>query len=90
MKDIAEFNTGKFIDFEGKEHIVTVCAYTCDGFPNERVLGIGYSITNPLDSYDEEVGKQIAKNRAVDNSAVISYKRGFLNSELINGILKTE
>lgn len=90
MKDIAEFNTGKFTDFEGKEHIVTVCAYTYDGLSNERVLGIGYSITNPLDNYNEEVGKTIAKNRAMDGPAVMCYKRGFLNSELVNSILKRE
>lgn len=90
MKDIAEFNTGKFTDFEGKEHIVTVCAYTYDGLSNERVLGIGYSITNPLDNYNEEVGKTIAKNRAMDEPAVMCYKRGFLNSELVNSILKRE
>ena len=59
-----------------------------DGVVVNKALYIGFSIQNPKDAYNEEIGKKIAYSKAktIGNIITTSYS-GFINSETVNCIL---
>ena len=89
MKTIVNYLSDKFVDFENKEHNVTICCITSDALCNKniRILRLGISIQNPVDIYDEELGKKIAFNKACNNSPSMTAERGIITKEIVNSIM---
>lgn len=58
-------------------------------FDKERVLRIGYSLCNPLDSYDENIGFKIANHRAYSQPFTYMVARftGEFNEETTEAIM---
>jgi hypothetical protein len=56
-----------------------------------RTVSIGFSICSPGDEYDEEVGKQIAFNRANKAIPVLySTQKGIISSDLVQTLMDKE
>lgn len=58
-------------------------------FEKERVLRIGYSLCNPLDEYDENIGYKLAKHRAYEKpfTHMVARFTGEFNEETTKAIM---
>lgn len=106
MKEITEYLCDEFVDFNGVAHKFVLCALSRVANDMEviypsvnvmqvpvRTLSIGYSVCNNCDTYNEELGKTIAYNRARNDKFVpdiISMTKGLLNTKLVRTILESE
>lgn len=60
-------------------------------FPVERALSLGYSICNPEDEFDIDLGRNIARNRAeMSVPKLVALERGIINTKLVDTFLKQE
>ena len=93
----ARFLESKFIDYQGKERVLTTCAYVMyeDKDENNNFhINIGFSLQHQDDKFNRKIGKQIALNKAKnmsDDSIYISPGTDinlYINNGLINCILK--
>lgn len=85
--------TDSFIDFAGIERKFVVAAVSSKAGPLTKMFGIGFSICNPCDEFNEEVGKQIAINKALDkNNKLLSYVNcnGFLTPQIVSTLVEQE
>lgn len=59
---------------------------------NVKGLKLGYSICNPVDKFNEELGIQIAIGRARKNAnyALLASELGFINTKLVKAFLEQE
>lgn len=57
-----------------------------------KSLRLGWAICNPVDKFDETVGKQIALGRALKNSeaALYSTHLGYINTKVVKAFLEQE
>lgn len=71
--------------------------YVCD-FYNDNIgevvkgLKLGFSICNPMDTFDEKLGITIAIGRARKNAeyALLAAQPGYINTQLVQAFLKQE
>jgi hypothetical protein len=100
-QDILTYINGDFVDFEGHTHPVVICARSTssenyisidEGYAiAEREVYIGVAICNPLDAFDLETGKKIAKMRTYNKfPKIISFEPGVVNSSLVKTLLENE
>lgn len=106
MKEITEYLCDEFVDFNGVSHKFILCAlsrvdndaavtfHSVNGILTPvRTLSLGYSVCNNCDTYNEEIGKTIAYNRARNDKFVpeiISTAKGIINTKLVKTILESE
>lgn len=106
MKEIIEYHCDEFVDFNDVSHKFILCALSrVDNdieviYPSVnvihtpvRTLSIGYSVCNSCDTYDEELGKTIAYNRARNSKfipEIISMAKGLINTKLMKTVLESE
>lgn len=64
MKEI--FKEGSFTDFTGQSRNVTIYVGVTD-----FAACCGYAVQNPVDKYDANIGKTIAKNRSQSKSGLL-------------------
>ena len=83
---------GEFVDYLGKEHKIVICGLLLtESNYFDKVLSIGYSICNPNDEFNLDLGKKIALSRAQNYDRIISTNTpGILNNNLIDFILKSD
>ena len=88
MKEKVVYKIGAFTDFKGQEHKVTVCGVSTME-SGEKYLDIGYSIQNPKDKYNEELGKKIAYSKASNEfgTCMVSSRPGLINTVTVDCIL---
>lgn len=82
-----------FIDFAGIERKFIVVAVSAKTGPFTKAFGIGFSICNPADEFNEEIGTHIAINKALDkNNKLLSYVNcnGFLTPKIIDTLIEQE
>lgn len=94
-----ETNEVRFYTIAAISEVFGDCYKVCncddwDAEDKEVVKGVklGISICNPIDIYNERLGKEIAIGRARKNSeyALYASKLGYVNSLLIDGLLRQE
>ena len=106
MKEVVEYLSDSFIDFEGKEHKFVLCAvsrvnenlelyFNDDDYCEEvvRTLTVGCSVCNLSDEYDEELGKKIAYGRTSLDKYVpdlVSTVPGVINTAVVKALLRQE
>ena len=103
MKEIAEYLCDEFVDFEGKKHKFVLCALSKDSeldlcseefvAPTVKTVSIGCSVCNLNDTYDEELGRKIAYNRAKSDKfvpALVSTVKGLITTNLVQTLLRQE
>lgn len=67
------------------------CGEFPEEFPVERALSLGYSICNPEDEFDIDLGRNIARNRAeMSVPKLVALERGIINTKLVDTFLKQE
>lgn len=82
-----------FIDFSGTERKFVVAAVAQKSGPLTKAFGIGFSICNPADEFNEEIGTQIAVNKALkQDNKLFAYVNcnGFLTPEVVNLLIDQE
>lgn len=105
-KEVVEYLCDSFVDFMGKEHKFVLCAVSrvnenvevffndTDTFVDSaRTLTVGWSVCNTVDEFDEELGKEIAYNRAVNSKYlpdIVSTVPGIINTKLVMALLEQE
>lgn len=85
--------TDSFIDYAGIERKFIVVAVASKTGPLTKTFGIGFSICNPVDEFNEEIGKQIAINKALNkDNKLTAYVNcnGFLTPRIIDTIVDQE
>jgi hypothetical protein len=85
--------TDSFIDFAGIERKFVVAAVSTKTGPLTKTLGIGFSVCNPADTFNEEIGKQIAINKALhkDNKLTAYVNcNGFITPKMIDTLIEQE
>lgn len=92
---LVDYREGSFVDFEGKDHYFVVCAVLREGTVREivtRILSFGVSFCNPVDKYNNELGKKIAYGKSVSerNTNILLGRAGLLNIEAVKYILDNE
>ena len=101
--DIITYKIGSFTDFKGVERIAIACVASMSIDENAmtaqwndyseyydlvRAVSIGIAVYNPEDEFDLEQGKQIALNRAYQNTpAYFIVKGGHLDDNITDAIL---
>lgn len=95
-----QYYTDFFIDFNGKKHFFTICAYSVELSQNSALytqLGIskkvslGVAICNPVDEFDETIGKMLASSRAESGNIVMyANKKGCINTKVVSAFLMQE
>lgn len=82
-----------FVDSKGGRHDFVICAvlkeYDLSGV---YCLDLGYSICNPNDTFNVELGKTIALGRAnkAKESSLFAFNKGSLNIKIICALLESE
>lgn len=82
-----------FIDFSGTERKFVVAAVAAKRGPLFKKFGIGFSICNPADNFNEEIGTQIAVNKALHkDNKLVSYVNcnAFITPLVVNELIKQE
>lgn len=108
MKEKVSYKIGQFTDYLGNVHkfviagVSTECPgredteiYITDYNHDEEVakaLLIGVAICNPKDDFDEEKGKKIAYNKAINyknlhHPALYTTRPGYINTEVVDALL---
>jgi hypothetical protein len=85
--------TDSFIDYAGIERKFIVVAVASKTGPLTKTFGIGFSICNPSDEFNEEIGKQIAINKALnkDNKLIAHVNcNGFITPRIIDTLIDQE
>lgn len=109
MTERIVYRFGSFVDFAGNTRKFVACAvstetstsnveYTAKSGdvyvePIEKVLGIGFSVCRVGDEYNEELGKQIAYNKAVgakNSLKMFVTFSGMINTPVVNALLDQE
>lgn len=92
------------VDFKGDQHFITVCAVTRSikenilietayyEIPVKKIISLGVSICNPIDSNDTAKGRRIAYNKALENLAPSVYVNcsGIASDEVVNTLIQQE
>lgn len=56
-----------------------------------RTVSVGISICHPADKFDEEIGKRIARNKALEAIPVLyATEKGIINRLLVEGLIQQE
>lgn len=80
--------------FDSDEEPLLVLSDNGVNYFTEVVKGIklGYAICNPIDDFNEEIGKQIAIGRARknENYALYSTELGYINTKMVQAFLEQE
>lgn len=82
-----------FVDFAGVERKFVVAAVTKKEGPLFKKFGIGFSICNPADEFNEELGTQIAIGKALHkDNKLISYINcnAFISPDIVNQLIEQE
>ena len=108
VKNRIEYRIGEFIDFAGRTRKYVVAAvselidYSCvttvtkdaDIIMEEVVkkLSLGFSICDPNDEWNEELGKRIALGKAIKRPTRVMYAShaGMINTEVVNALINQE
>ena len=107
VKNRIEYRFGEFTDFAGRQRKYVVAAVSelidcgCvttmidDNLMMEEVvkkLSLGFSICNPDDKWDEELGKKIALGKAIKRPSRVLYAShaGMINTEVVNALINQE
>ena len=104
MNEKVEYKFSEFTDFTGTTRKIVVaavsrplkdCTITIHGNVSNvaKVLLIGFAICNPLDEYNEEVGKKIAYCKAVaKNNPLTLYtvSSGMVNTKMVEALIDQE
>lgn len=95
-----EYVIGDFVDFKGQTRQFIMAAVSMeieDGYVEEKIVKkvvIGLSICNPDDEWDEELGKKIARGKAINRktriSSLYATDKGSINSTLVRAYLQQE
>lgn len=90
-----QFYIDSFKDKEGKEHPFVICAVVKEVHVDDCVfytLNLGYSICNPHDTFNENLGKTIALGRAnkKEDYDLLTFNKGTLNIKVICAVLNSE
>ena len=79
MKTKEIYHQDSFKDKLGKEHQFILCGLT-ETYPSGRQMLVGLSVTNPIDKFNEVMGKKIARGRAIKTPL---YAVGTSNSTML-------
>lgn len=107
MKERVEYRVDKFVDFTGMERQFVMVALSQEVHAeidpdtetemwipllSDKCLSIGVSVCQPEDTFDEEMGIQIAtgKARKLHNHALYSTDPGLINRGVVNALLDQE
>lgn len=108
VKNRIEYRIGEFIDFAGRTRkyvvaavselvdcaCVTTLTQNADVIMDEVVkkLSLGFSICNPEDKWNEELGKKIALGKAIKRPTRVMYTShaGMINTEVVNALINQE
>lgn len=72
--EILQTVVDSFIDFAGVERKFVVAAVATKEGPLFKKFGIGFSVCNPADEFNEKIGIQIAVNKALHkDNKLVSY-----------------
>lgn len=91
--EILQTVVDSFIDFAGVEHKFVVAAVTVKEGPLFKKFGIGFSVCNPSDEFNEEIGIQIAVNKALHkDNKLVSYINcnAFITPLMVSNLIKQE
>jgi hypothetical protein len=91
--EILQTVVDSFIDFAGVERKFVVAAVATKEGPLFKKFGIGFSICNPADDFNEEIGTQIAVNKALHkDNKLVSYVNcnAFITPLVVNELIKQE
>ncbi|MGM9533063.1 hypothetical protein [Intestinibacter sp.] len=81
---------GIFVDFKGEKHYITVVGIRKE-VNNGVTLSIGVSICAPEDEYNEEIGTNLAYDRATNSEPIFTASnKKDINCAYIDAILKSE
>ena len=103
-KERIEILTDSFVDEKGDTRHFVLAAISerfntplyfdndSNSGPVVKGLKIGYAICNPIDKFNEELGKQIAIGRARKNSeyALLATSLGYINTTMVKAFLEQE
>lgn len=89
---LVDYREGSFVDFEGKDHYFVVFRESTISENPTRILSFGVSFCNPVDKYNNELGKKIAYGKSISdrNTNVLLGRAGLLNIETVKYILDNE
>lgn len=88
-----------FTDYKGEDKHFVLAGITITPGEKEmpKCLTLGVAVCDPKDSFEEEIGKQISRGRALKAveekdyaHAVFSYDNGLLGQNTVSAILKQE
>jgi hypothetical protein len=85
--------TDSFVDYAGIERKFIVVAVATKTNNLSKSFGIGFSICNPADEFNEEIGKQIAINKALNKENKLAATvncNGFLTPKIIDALIEQE
>lgn len=97
-----EYIIDSFVDFTGTERKFIIAAVSQDCLDCtqiseeeiEKALYLGISVCNAKDTFDEELGKRIAKGKALSPKSRIGVlhatKRGVINTKMVRALLEQE
>ena len=97
---IVDYIVDSFVDYANVERKFIVAAVSMPYIDNngvvdkaKRILGIGFSICNPTDEYNEEIGLKIAVSRAEhkdNNLTLVANTTGLINTPMVKALLEQE
>lgn len=91
--EILQTVVDSFIDFAGVERKFVVAAVAAKEGPLFKKFGIGFSVCNPADDFDEKIGTQIAVNKALHkDNKLVSYVNcnAFITPLVVNELVGQE
>lgn len=91
--EILQTVVDSFVDFAGVERKFVVAAVAAKRGPLFKKFGIGFSICNPADEFNEEIGTQIAVNKALHkDNKLVSYVNcnAFITPLVVNELINQE
>lgn len=101
VKNRIEYRIGEFTDFAGRQRKYVVaavselidcgCVTTMRGEVVKK-LSLGFSICNPDDKWDEELGKKIALGKAMKRPSRVLYAShaSMINTDVVNALINQE
>ena len=98
MKTREQYLIDEFKDFTGKTREFTFCAITVESdadttelYNYAKAIYIGVSVCNHGDTYNEEMGKSIARNKALTNPIenMFASEKITFNHDTVEAILKS-
>lgn len=91
VKNRIEYRFGEFVDFAGRQRKYVVAAVS-ELIDCGKKLSLGFSICNPDDKWDEELGKKIALGKAIKRPSRVLYAShaGMINTDVVNALINQE